>query len=127
MCLSPNKIIDDSGSSTCGTGVKSQLKHLRPTPLTVSAAFGTSAQETEMGDIPPYMFPTVGIEEMPETTLQSVSQACRDGTMCGIFTAVDCRFHKLEIILQFLELISEHGVETKRGTVEIGLYVQETY
>jgi hypothetical protein len=37
----PHKIIIDSGASTCGTGVKSQLKNLRPTSLTVSAAFGS--------------------------------------------------------------------------------------
>lgn len=78
-----------------------------------------------MGDLPPYMLPTIVIEEMSDTTLLSVSQACRQN-MCGIFTAVDCRFYKLESILPFLKLISENGSETMRGTVENGLYVQES-
>jgi hypothetical protein len=37
---SQHKIIIDSGASTCGTGIKSQLQNIRPTSLTVSAAFG---------------------------------------------------------------------------------------
>ena len=53
-----HKIIIDSGASTCGTGIKSQLQsQLRPTSLTVSAAFGETAQPTEMGDLPPTCYP----------------------------------------------------------------------
>jgi hypothetical protein len=122
---SQHKIIIDSGASTCGTGIKSQLQNIRPTSLTVSAAFGETAQPTEMGDLPPYMLPTIIINEMADTTLLSVSQACREN-MCGIFTAVDCRFYTLSSILPFLKLISESGEETMRGAVENGLYVQES-
>jgi hypothetical protein len=122
---SQNKIIIDSGASTCGTGIKSQLQNIRPTSLTVSAVFGTTAQPTEMGDLPPYMLPTIIIDEMADTTLLSVSQACCEN-MCGIFTAVDCRFYTLSSILLFLKLISESGEETMRGAVEYGLYVQES-
>jgi hypothetical protein len=122
---SQHKIIIDSSASTCGTGIKSQLQNIRPTSLTVSAAFGETAQPTEMGDLPPYMLPTIIINEMAETTLLSVSRACREN-MCGIFTAVDCRFYTLSSILLFLKLISESGEETMRGAVENGLYVQES-
>jgi hypothetical protein len=69
---SQHKIIIDSGASTCGTGIKSQLQNIRPTSLTVSAAFGETAQPTEMGDLPPYMLPTIIINEMADTTLLSV-------------------------------------------------------
>jgi hypothetical protein len=79
---SQHKIIIDSGASTCGTGIKSQLQNIRPTSLTVSAAFGETAQPTEMGYLPPYMLPTIIINEMADTTLLSVSQACREN-MCG--------------------------------------------
>jgi hypothetical protein len=79
-----------------------------------------------MGDLPFYVLPTVVIEDMFQTTLLSVSQACRDSTMCGIFAAVDCRFYKLESILHFLTLISERGVETMRGTAKNCLCVQES-
>jgi hypothetical protein len=51
-----------------------------------------------MGDLPPYMLPTIIINKMADTTLLSVSQACRE-KMCGIFTAVDCRFYTLSFIL----------------------------
>ena len=60
---SQHKIIIDSGASTCGTGIKSQLQNIRPTSLTVSAAFGETSQPTEMGDLPPYMLPTIIINE----------------------------------------------------------------
>ena len=67
-----NKIIIDSGATTCGTGIN-HLQNIRPTSLTVSAALGTMAQPTEMGDLPPYMLPTIIIDEMADTTLLSVS------------------------------------------------------
>ena len=122
---SQHKIIIDSEASTCGTGIKSQLQNMRPTSLTVRAAFGETAQPTEMSDLPPYMLPTIIINEMADTTLLLVSQACREN-MCGIFTAVDCRFYTLSSILPFLKLISESGEETMRGAVGNGLYVQES-
>ena len=68
---SQHKIIIDSGASTCGTGIKSQLQNICPTSLTVSAAFGETAQPTEMGDLPPYMLPTIVINAMADTTLLS--------------------------------------------------------
>ena len=48
-----------------------------------------TVQPSEMGNLPPYKLPTVVINEMDNTPLLSVSQACKEG-ICGIFTAVDC-------------------------------------
>jgi hypothetical protein len=42
------------------------------------------AQQTEMGDLPPYMLPTIIIDEIADYTLLSVSQACR-----GIISRLD--------------------------------------
>ena len=46
------------------------------------------AQQTEMGDLPPYMLPTIIIDEIADYTLLSVSQACREN-MCGIISRLD--------------------------------------
>lgn len=120
-----HKTIIDSGASTCGTGLRSQLKNIRPTNVLVNAAFGETARPTEMGDLPPYMLPTIVIDQMADTTLLSVSQACK-ANMCAIFTAVDCRFYDIKTILPYLGLISAHGTEKMRGKVEDGLYVKES-
>ena len=126
MTMPPgHKTIIDSGASACGTGVMTQLKNLRGTSCTVSAAFGKTAQPTHMGDLPPFMLKTIVIDEMKDTTLLSVSQACQQG-MCGIFTAKDCRFYTLKSVIPFLSQVSEYGEETMRGNVEDGLYIQES-
>jgi hypothetical protein len=120
-----HKTIIDSGASTCGTGRRDQLKNLRPTTCTIVAAFGDTAQPTEMGDLPPFQLKTVVIDQMKDTTLLSVSQTCQKD-MVGIFTAVDCRFYDIASILPYLVDISIHGKERIRGVVEDGLYVQES-
>jgi hypothetical protein len=122
---SPHKTIIDSGASTCGTGRRNTLKNLRPTSCTIVAAFGDTAQPTEMGDLPPFNLKTVVIDQMKDTTLVSVSQACQKG-MVGIFTAVDCRFYDIASVIPYLSDISIHGKERIRGVVEDGLYVQES-
>ena len=95
MASKENKVIIDSGASTSGTGLRNKLKNLRPASCTVNAAFGETITPSEMGDLPPYMLPTIVIEGMKDTTLLSVSQACAKN-MCGIFTSRDCRFYGLE-------------------------------
>jgi hypothetical protein len=122
---STHKTIIDSGASTCGTGRRDTLKNLRPTSCTIVAAFGDTAQPTEMGDLPPFQLKTVVIDQMKDTTLVSVSQACQKG-MVGIFTAVDCRFYDIASVIPYLSDISIHGKERIRGVVEDGLYVQES-
>lgn len=63
----------------------------------MNAAFEETITPSEMGDLPPYMLPTIVIEGMKDTTLLSVSQACAEN-MCGIFTSRDCRFYGLKEI-----------------------------
>jgi hypothetical protein len=122
---SHHKTIIDSGASTCGTGRRDTLKNLRPTSCTIVAAFGDTAQPTEMGDLPPFQLKTVVIDQMKDTTLLSVSQACQKD-MVGIFTAVDCRFYDINTIIPYLSEISIHGTERLRGVVEDGLYVHKS-
>jgi hypothetical protein len=120
-----HKIIIDSGASASGTGIESQLSNVRPHNCTIEAAFGPSVQPTKIGELPPFMLKTIVVEEMKDTTLLSVSQICRQD-MVGIFTATDCRFYSLDTVLPYLAEISRHGELTLRGSVENGLYVQES-
>ena len=119
------KIIIDSGASTCGTGQASQLQYIRASTAIVTPAFGTVAQPTQMGDLPPYMLKTLVIEDMKDSTLLSVSQICATGQV-AVFTSRDCRFYTIDSALPFLRDLSQSGKETIRGTVENGLYVQES-
>ena len=117
----------DSGASMSGTGDRALLSNIRPTTLTVSSAFGDSAQPTEMGDLHPHMIPTVFIDAMKNTTLLSVSQMCGQKIpLCGIFSPVDCRFFPFHQMLPYLKLVSENCDEVLRGKVENGLYVMES-
>jgi hypothetical protein len=117
----------DSGASMSGTGDRTLLSNIRPTTLTVSSAFGDSAQPTEMGDLHPHMIPTVLIDAMKNTTLLSVSQMCGQKIpLCGIFSPVDCRFFPFHQMLPYLKLVSENCNEVLRGKVENGLYVMES-
>ena len=120
-----HKIIIDSGATHSGTGIEGQLDNVRPHSCTIEAAFGENVHPTKIGELPPFMLKTIVVEEMKDTTLLSVSQLCRQD-MVGIFTAVDCRFYSLQSILPFISDISIHGEETMRGSVENGLYVQES-
>ena len=120
-----NKVIIDSGASTSGTGLKSKLKNIRPSSCTVNAAFGDTYQPAEMGDLPPYMLPTIVIDGLKDSTLLSVSQACTKG-MCGIFTSRDCRFYSIEEMQPHLSTISKTCTMKLRGEVEDGLYIQKS-
>lgn len=125
MTKKMNKTIIDSGASTSGTGLKGQLTNIRPTKCTVNAAFGESFAPTEMGDLPPYMLSTIVIDDMKDTTLLSVSQACAKG-MCGIFTSKDCQFFSIKEMLPHLSNISKTCKPMLRGEVEDGLYIQKS-
>ena len=125
MASRENKVIIDSGASTSGTGIRSKLKNLRPASCTVNAAFGETITPSEMGDLPPYMLPTIVIEGMKDTTLLSVSQACAED-MCAIFTSRDCRFYGLKEVQPHLATISKTCKMKLRGEVEDGLYIQKS-
>ena len=57
-----HKTVIDSGASTSGTGLRSSLRDLRPTSCSVSAAFGETAQPTEMELLPPFMLKSIVID-----------------------------------------------------------------
>ena len=120
-----HKTIIDSGASTCGTGLRDTLQDIRPTSCSVSAAFGESAQPTEMGLLPPFMLKTVVIEQMNDTTLLSVSQACAQG-LVGVFTSKVCKFFKAEDIIPHLQDISKTANPVMSGKVEDGLYLLDS-
>jgi hypothetical protein len=120
-----NKVIIDSGASTSGTGHKGKLKNIRPSTCTVNAAFGDTYQPDLMGDLPPYMLPTIVIDGLKDSTLLSVSQACAKD-MCGIFTSKDCRFYSLKDMQPHLSTISKTCTMKLRGEVEDGLYIQKS-
>jgi hypothetical protein len=125
MAKNNHKIIIDSGASTSGTGLRNTLKNLRPATCTVNAAFGETITPSEMGDLPPYMLPTIVIDGMKNTTLLSVSQACAED-MCGIFTSKDCIFFDIKEVQPYIAQISKNCKMKLRGEVEDGLYVQKS-
>jgi hypothetical protein len=120
-----NKVIIDSGASTSGTGHKGKLQNIRPSTCTVNAAFGDTYTPELMGDLPPYMLPTIVIDGLKDSTLLSVSQACAQN-MCGIFTSKDCRFYGLKEMQHHLSNISKTCTMKLRGEVEDGLYIQKS-
>ena len=119
------KTVIDSGASTSGTGQRDSLRDLRPTSCSVSAAFGESAQPTEMGLLPPFMLKTIVINEMKDTTLLSVSQACAKGFV-GIFTSKDCKFFNAIDVIPHLKELSQTAQPVMSGKVEEGLYLLDS-
>jgi hypothetical protein len=91
----------------------------------MSAAFGETAQPTEMGLLPPFMLKTVVIDQMKDTTLLSVSQACAKGFI-GIFTSKVCKFFDAKDIIPHLQDISKTVKPVMSGTVEDGLYMLDS-
>jgi hypothetical protein len=120
-----HKTVIDSGASTSGTGLRSSLRDLRPTSCSVSAAFGETAQPTEMGLLPPFMLKTIVIDQMNDTTLLSVSQACAKGFV-GIFTSKDCKFFNAIDVIPHLQTISKTAHPVMSGKVEEGLYLLDS-
>ena len=120
-----HKTVIDSGASTSGTGLHSSLRDLRPTSCSVSAAFGETAQRTEMGLLPPFMLKTIVIDQMNDTTLLSVSQACEKGFV-GIFTSKDCKFFNAIDVIPHVQDISKTAHPVMSGKVEEGLYLLDS-
>ena len=105
--------------------MRSSLRDLRPTSCSVSAAFGETAQPTEMGLLPPFMLKTIVIDQMNDTTLLSVSQACSKGFV-GIFTSKDCKFFNAIDVIPHLQTISKTAHPVMSGKVEEGLYLLDS-
>ena len=61
-----------------------------------------------------------GIEQMNDTTLLSVSQACAQGFV-GIFTSKVCKFYNAKDVIPHLQDISQNANPVMSGKVEDGL------
>ena len=90
-----------------------------------SAAFGETAQPTEMGLLPPFILKTIVIDQMNDTTLLSVSQACAKGFV-GNFTSKDCNFFNAIEVIPHLQDISKTAHQVMSGKVEEGLYLLDS-
>jgi hypothetical protein len=66
---------------------------------------------------------------MDHQVLVSLSQYCQGGTSgkqhAGLFTGTDFRMFELSSILPALKIMSETGIETTRGTVQGGIYIED--
>jgi hypothetical protein len=124
------QVIFDSGCSITGTSNVSNLHDVTDCgSLSVQGAFGPSIQPSKRGKLGPLGLDAIVIEGMGHQTLVSLSQYCQGGDSgvphAGIFTGSDFRMFSLESILPALKLISEIGVETTRGTVKGGIYIED--
>ena len=87
-------------------------------------SFGETAQPTEMGLLPPFMLKTIVIDQMNDTTLLSVSQACEG--FVGIFTSKDCKVFNAIDVIPHLQDISKTAHPVMSGKVEEGLYLLDS-
>ena len=78
-----------------------------------------------MGLLPPFMLKTITIDQMNDTTLLSVSQACAKGFV-GIFTSKDCQFFNAIDVIPHLQDISKTAHPVVSGKVEEGLYLLDS-
>ena len=125
------KTIFDSGCSISGTSDPHALTDLRDCgPLSVSGAFGPSAQPAHRGKLGPLGLDAIVLPGMGGQTLVSLSQFCEGGDTgvryAGVFTHTDFRMFRLDSILPEMSKMSKHGKEVVRGTVQDGIYVQDS-
>ena len=78
-----------------------------------------------MGLLPPLMLKTVVIEQMNDSTLLSVSQACAQG-LVGLFMSKVCKFYKAEDVILHLQDISKTANPIMSGKVEDYLYLLDS-
>ena len=126
-----SKVIFDSGCSISGTSNVHDLSDVTSCgPLSVQGAFGPSTQPAHRGKLGPLGLDAIVIDGMGSQTLISLSQFCQGGDSgkqyAGIFTATDFRMFELKTILPALRTISTTGTEVTRGTVQGGIYIQDS-
>ena len=126
-----SKVIFDSGCSISGTSNVHDLSEVTSCgPLSVQGAFGPSTQPAHRGKLGPLGLDAIVIDGMGQQTLISLSQYCQGGDSgkqyAGIFTATDFRMFELKTILPALRTISTTGTEVTRGTVQGGIYIQDS-
>lgn len=126
-----SKIVFDSGCSITGTSNIHDLHDVTPCgTLSVQGAFGPAAQPAHRGKLGPLNLDAIVLEGMGNQTLVSLSSYCAGGDTgtqhVGIFTATDFRMYELRTVLPALSTITEIGTETTRGTVQGGIYIQDS-
>ena len=126
-----SKVIFDSGCSISGTSNVHDLSDVTSCgPLSAQGAFGPSTQPAHRGKLGPLGLDAIVIDGMGHQTLISLSQFCQGGESgkqyAGIFTATDFRMFELKTILPALRTISTTGTEVTRGTVQGGIYIQDS-
>jgi hypothetical protein len=99
-------------------------------PLSVSGAFGPSAQPAHRCKLGPLGLDAIFRPGMGGQTLVSFSQFCEGGDSgvryAGVFTHTDYRMFHLDSILPEMSKMSKHGEEVIRGTVQDRIYVQDS-
>jgi hypothetical protein len=123
--------IFDSGCSISGTSNVNALSNITDCPpMQVQGAFGPSTQPSKRGTLGPLGLEAILLPGLGNQTLVSISQFCAGGTTgaqnVGVFTSDGFRMFRLDTVLPALKLMAEHGHEIVRGTVQEGIYVQES-
>jgi hypothetical protein len=123
--------IFDSGCSISGTSNVNALSNITDCPpMQVQGAFGPSTQPSKRGTRSPLGLEAILLPGLGNQTLVSISQFCAGGTTgaqnVGVFTSDGFRMFRLDTVLPALKLMAEHGHEIVRGTVQEGIYVQES-
>jgi hypothetical protein len=106
-----------------------------PSPTLLTARLCKSKEPLILPHNPPSVLGPLGLEAillpgLGNQTLVSISQFCAGGTTgaqnVGVFTSDGFRMFRLDTVLPALKLMAEHGHEIVHGTVQEGIYVQES-
>ena len=125
-----SQVIFNSGYSIIGTSNVSNLHDVTEcVTLSVQGAFGPSTQPSKRGKLGPLGLDAIMIDGMGHQTLVSLSQYCQGGDSgvphVGVFTDTVFRMFELASTLPAIKLFSEIDVETTRGTVKGGIYIED--
>jgi hypothetical protein len=118
----------DTGANRSGTSNKSILKNVTQCdPIAVSGAFGPVITLSLKGELGPLKLDTVVIDGMGPRTIISVSQVCKlSQGHIALFTPNSFRVYTLETAMRAIKLLTHDGKEVVRGTVQNGLYIQDS-
>jgi hypothetical protein len=121
----------DSGCSISGTSDFNDLSDVTDCgPMTLQGAFGPPSQPTKCGLLTSLQLDAILIPGMGNETFISLSQFCAGGISgrqnVGVFTKDGCRFFTMDSSLPALKVFADTGYEVARGTVQGGIYVQES-
>lgn len=126
-----SKVVFDSGCSITGTSNIHDLHDVEPcSALSVQGAFGPSTQPQHRGKLGPLGLEAIVLEGMGNQTLISLSAYLAGGTTgttyAGVFTPTEFRIYDFKTILPAISMMSTIGTESTRGTVQGGIYVEDS-